>query len=219
MAKLKFDQDGERFYETGVKDCVLFPIDPETGTYGKGVAWNGITGITNSPSGAEPTALWADDRKYLTLMSAEEFGLTIEAYTYPDEFAECDGSASLATGVSIGQQPRKKFALCYKTGVGNDEEAAGGSHYKLHIVYGCLASPSERAYATMNDSPEAITMSWEVSTTPVDVENHKPVSHIEIDSVKASAKIAEYIATLYGTDTAGSVEGTDPTLMMPADFV
>lgn len=199
MPKLVWDKTGERYYETGVKQGVLYPIDNQ-GTYPKGVAWNGLTNVTESPSGAEATALYADDIKYLTLISTEEFGGTIEAYTYPDEFAECDGSASLATGVYIGQQPRKTFGLCYRTTVGNDVDN-NNYGYKLHLVYGALASPSEKAYATINDSPEAITFSWEFSTTPVNVTGFKPTACITIDSTKVDAeKLTALEKILYGDD-------------------
>ena len=196
MAKIEWDKTGERFYETGVKNGVLYvQVD---GTYPKGVAWNGLTAVTESPSGAEATPLYADDIKYLNLLSAEEFGATIEAYTYPDEFAECDGSASLATGVMIGQQARKTFGLCYRTTIGNDTD--GNDHgYKLHIIYGALAAPSEKAYATINDSPEAITFSWEVTTTPVNVTGAKPTASITIDSTKATPeKLTALEKILYG---------------------
>ena len=197
MAKLTWDNTGERIFETGVKQGVLYPIQSD-GKYTKGVAWNGLTAVTESPSGAEATALYADDIKYLNLLSNEEFGATIEAYTYPDEFAECDGSAELATGVMIGQQKRKTFGLCYRTTVGNDVE--GNDYgYKLHLVYGCLAAPSEKGYSTINDNPDAITFSWEVSTTPVNVEGFKPTSQITIDSTKADpTKLAALEAVLYG---------------------
>lgn len=196
MAKIEWDKTGERLYETGVKNGVLYV--QEGGTYPKGVAWNGLTAVTESPSGAEATPLYADDIKYLNLLSTEEFGATIEAYTYPDEFAECDGSASLATGVMIGQQPRKAFGLCYRTTIGNDTE--GNDHgYKLHIIYGALAAPSEKAYATINDSPEAITFSWEVTTTPVNVTGAKPTASITIDSTKATPeKLTALEKILYG---------------------
>lgn len=199
MAKLLWDQTGERFYETGVKQVALY-LQAE-GAYPKGVAWNGVTAFTESPSGAEATPLYADDIKYLSLVSNEEFGATIEAYTYPDEFAECDGSASLADGVKIGQQPRKSFGLVVKTTLGNDTE--NNDHgYKLHLVYGLLASPSEKAYATINDSPEAITFSWELTSTPVNVTGHKPTSIITIDSTKVdAAKLAELEAILYGSES------------------
>lgn len=199
MSKLVWDQTGERLYETGVKNAVLYP-QGEGGTYPKGVAWNGVTAITESPSGAEATPLYADDIKYLNLMSNEEFGATIEAYMYPDEFAECDGSASIAKGVSIGQQPRKPFGLAYKTTLGNDT-ASNDYGYKLHIIYNALAAPSEKAYATINDSPEAITFSWELSTTPVNVTGHKPTASVTIDSTKVNAeKLAALEAILFGTD-------------------
>ena len=197
MAKLTWDNTGERIFETGVKQGVLYPIQSD-GKYTKGVAWNGLTAVTESPSGAEATALYADDIKYLNLLSNEEFGATIEAYTYPDEFAECDGSAELATGVMIGQQKRKTFGLCYRTTIGNDVD--GNDYgYKLHLVYGCLAAPSEKGYSTINDNPDAITFSWEVSTTPVNVEGFKPTSQITIDSTKADpTKLAALEAVLYG---------------------
>ena len=198
MAKLTWDNTGERIFETGVKQGVLYPIQSD-GKYTKGVAWNGLTAVTESPSGAEATALYADDIKYLNLLSNEEFGATIEAYTYPDEFAECDGSAELATGVMIGQQKRKTFGLCYRTTIGNDVD--GNDYgYKLHLVYGCLAAPSEKGYSTINDNPDAITFSWEVSTTPVNVEGFKPTSQITIDSTKADpTKLAALEAVLYGS--------------------
>ena len=198
MPKLTWDNTGERIFETGVKQGVLYPIQSD-GKYTKGVAWNGLTAVTESPSGAEATALYADDIKYLNLLSNEEFGATIEAYTYPDEFAECDGSAELATGVMIGQQKRKTFGLCYRTTIGNDVE--GNDYgYKLHLVYGCLAAPSEKGYSTINDNPDAITFSWEVSTTPVNVEGFKPTSQITIDSTKADpTKLAALEAILYGS--------------------
>lgn len=200
MSKLVWDNAGERLYETGVKQGVLYL--QEAGVYNKGVVWNGLTGVTESPSGAEATALYADDIKYINLMSVEEFGATIEAYTYPDEFAECDGSATLVEGVMIGQQARKVFGLSYVTTVGNDTD--GQAHgYKLHLIYGATASPSEKAYATINDSPEAITFSWEVKTTPVNVTGHKPTASVVIDSTKADkAKLAALEAILYGSEEA-----------------
>ncbi len=210
MSKLVWDQTGERLYETGVKQGVLYV--QENGAYPKGVAWNGLTAVTESPSGAEATPLYADDIKYLNLLSNEEFGATIEAYTYPDEFAACDGSASLAEGVFIGQQKRKAFGLCYRTTIGNDVD--GNDHgYKLHIIYGALAAPSEKAYATVNDSPEAITFSWEVTTTPVNVAGHKPTASITIDSTKVDAsKLAALEAKLYGT------ESEEATLPLPDEI-
>ena len=197
MSKIVWDQTGERLYETGVKQGVLY-VQDSAGTYPKGVAWNGLTTVTESPSGAEATPLYADDIKYLNLMSTEELSGTIEAYTYPDEFTECDGSASIATGVYIGQQARKTFGLCYRTTLGNDVD--NNAHgYKLHLVYGCLASPSEKAYSTINDSPEAITFSWEFSTTPVNVTGFKPTANIVIDSTKVNAeKLAALEKILYG---------------------
>lgn len=210
MAKIEWDKTGERLYETGVKNGVLYV--QEGGIYQSGVAWNGLTAVTESPSGAEATPLYADDIKYLNLLSAEEFGATIEAYTYPDEFAACDGSAALADGVMIGQQTRKTFGLCYKTTIGNDTN--GNDYgYKLHIIYGALAAPSEKAYATINDSPEAITFSWEVTTTPVNVTGAKPTAYITIDSTKADhAKLATLEKKLYG-DTE-----TEATLPLPDEI-
>lgn len=205
--RLVWDQTGERLYETGVDRGVLYLLD-SSAVYSKGVAWNGLTAVTESPSGAEATAIWADNMKYLNLISAEEFGCTVEAYTYPDEFAECDGSANLVDGggVVIGQQNRKVFGLCYRTLVGNDVNA-NDHGYKLHLIYGCQASPSERAYATVNDSPEAITFSWEVTTTPVNVTGFKPTACITIDSTKCDATcLAALEEILYGKD-AGA-EGT-----------
>ena len=200
MSKLVWDQTGERLYETGVKQGVLY-VQDDKGAYPKGVAWNGLTAVTESPSGAEATPLYADDIKYLNLMSNEEFGATIEAYTYPDEFAECDGSASLVTGVSIGQQKRKAFGLCYRTVLGNDVDN-NDYGYKLHLIYGALAAPSEKAYATINDSPEAITFSWEVTTTPVAVTGFKPTASVTIDSTKVDkTKLAALEAILYGSES------------------
>ena len=208
MSKLVWDKTGERTYETGTSKGVLFPQNAE-GTYGDGVAWNGLTAVTESPSGAEANPLYADNIKYLNLMSVEEFGATIEAYTYPDEFAACDGSASLAKGVSIGQQPRKAFGLAYQTILGNDVEY--NKHgYKIHLIYGALAAPSERAYATVNDSPEAITFSWEITTTPVEVKGFEPTAHLEIDSTKVDKeKLAAFEAILYGS------ESEEPRLPLP----
>ena len=208
MSKIVWDQTGERLYETGVKRGVLY-VQDTGGTYPKGVAWNGLTAVTESPSGAEATPLYADDVKYLNLISTEELGGTIEAYTYPDEFAECDGSASIATGVYIGQQSRKTFGMCYTTTVGNDVDS-NAHGYKLHLIYGALASPSEKAYSTINDSPEAITFSWEFSTTPVNVTGFKPTANIVIDSTKATPeKMAALEKILYG-DT-----DVEPRLPLP----
>lgn len=221
MAKLVWDDTGNRLYETGVDRGVLYPIQ-EGGQYTKGVAWNGLTNVTESPSGAEATALYADNIKYLNLYSAEEFGATIEAYTYPDEFAECDGSANLATGVSIGQQSRKLFGLSYRTVLGNDVD--GNDHgYKLHLIYGAMASPSEKSYASINDSPEAITFSWELTTTPVSVSGFKPTASITIDSTKADPECLTALeAVLYGsTEPDGNARLPLPdevkTLMTPAE--
>ncbi len=211
MSRITWDQSGERIYETGVKQGVLYP-QASGGTYPTGVAWNGLTAVTESPSGAEATALYADDIKYINLMSTEEFGATIEAYTYPDEFAQCDGSASLTEGVVIGQQARKAFGLCYRTTVGNDVD--GNDYgYKLHIIYGALASPSEKAYATINDSPEAITFSWEITTTPVSVTGFKPTATIAIDSTKVDKdKLKSLEDILYGS------ESEEPRLPLPDEI-
>lgn len=199
MSKIVWDQTGERLYETGVSNGVLY-VQDAAGTYPKGVAWNGLTAVTESPSGAEANPLYADNIKYLNLISAEEFGATIEAYMYPDEFAACNGEASLTDGVVIGQQDRKAFGMCYRTIVGNDVEA-NNHGYKLHFIYGAMAAPSEKAYATVNDSPEAITLSWELTTTPVSVNGFKPTASLTIDSTKVDAgKLAELEAIIYGSD-------------------
>lgn len=206
MAKLVWDESGKRLYETGVEKGVLY-VQGENGEYQNGVAWNGLTAVTESPSGAEPTALYADDIKYLELFSAEEFGATIEAYTYPEEFEACDGSAELGKGVTIGQQDRKAFGLCYRTIVGNDVKG-NENGYKLHLIYGAKAKPSEKAYATVNDSPEAVTFSWEVTTTPVNVAGFKPTASVTIDSTKIEAgKLKAIEDKLYGT---ASEEATLP---------
>jgi len=234
MAKLVWDKTGEHFFETGVDHGVLYVVDDsivddavirDYGKYGTGVVWNGLTTVSENPSGAEPTALWADNIKYLNLMSAEDFGCTIEAYTYPEEFMDCDGSAEITDGVYIRQQKRKMFGFCYRTRIGNDE-VGDDLGYKIHIVYGCLASPTERSYATVNDSPEAITFSWEVSTTPVeiaDIEGRKfrPTAYLEIDSREFTdptkkAKLAALEDILYGTDGTGSGNtGTAAKLPLP----
>lgn len=218
MAKLVWDKTGERFYETGVKQGVLYI--PTEGVYSKGVAWNGLTAVTESPSGAEATALYADDIKYLNLLSTEEFGATIEAYTYPDEFAACDGSAELTKGVTIGQQKRSTFGLCYKTTIGNDTD--GNDHgYKLHIIYGALATPSEKAYSTINDSPDAVTFSWEITTTPVNVAGQKPTASLVIDSTKADkTKLEALEAILYGKDPTShdAQDGVEPRLPLPDEI-
>ena len=212
MAKIKWDQEGKRLYETGVSNGVLYVHNGVQ--YQTGVAWNGLISVTESPSGAEATPIYADNIKYLSLTSAEEFAASIEAYTYPDEFAECDGSAELATGVMIGQQQRKKFALVYKTIIGNDTENEAHG-YKLHIIYGCQAAPSERAYTTVNDSPEAITFSWEISTTPVEVADHKPTSILTLDSTKVNAaKMQKIENKLFGDDSTGQ-----PTLLTPDEVL
>lgn len=206
--KLSWDNTGDRLYETGVDRGVLYPINAQN-QYTPGVAWNGLTAVNEQPAGAEPTDLYADNIKYISIMSAETFAATIEAYTYPKEFAACDGSASLVTGVSIGQQKRKVFGFSYRTLIGNDVD--GQDHgYKLHLVYGCLASPSERSNATVNDSPEANTMSWSVNTTPVNVTGFKPTSHLIVDSTTVdAAKLALLEEVLYGN------ESTDPRLPLP----
>ena len=211
MSKIVWDAIGEHTFETGVRNGVLYLKDAE-GAYSNGVAWNGLTSVSESPEGAEATDLYADDIKYLTLMSAENFKATIEAYTYPVEFEECDGSATIAKGVVIGQQSRKPFGLCYRTAIGNDTD--GNEHgYKLHIVYGCQASPSEKQYSTINDSPEAITFSWEVSTTPVNVTGKKPTATLIIDSTKTDkAKLTALEAILYGS------EQTEPRLPLPDEI-
>jgi len=229
MAKLEWDKTGERLFETGTKNGVLYVYDASkvsesTGPYTPGVAWNGLTGVTESPSGAEATALYADDIKYLNLYSAEELGATINAYTYPDEFAVCDGSEAVTVGssapMSIGQQARKTFGLCYRTALGNDTD--GQDHgYKLHLLYGCKASPSERSYETVNDSPSAITFSWTITTTPVTcvINNvtYKPTALITIDSTKCTAAGLKALEdALYGTNAGTGVDATDPYLPLPA---
>ena len=211
---LEWDASGEKFYETGVDHGVLYPQNPD-GSYPTGFVWNGLTAVTESPTGAEPNKQYADNIVYLNLLSAEEFGLTIEAFTYPDEFAVLDGSAEPEVGVMIGQQSRKPFGLSFRTKIGNDSE--GVDHgYKLHLIYGCLASPSEKAFATINDSPEAITFSWEVSTTPVNVTGFKPTSQIIIDSRTADpTKLAALELILYG-NTTGPVQ---PELPLPDEVI
>lgn len=209
--RLEWDNTGERFYETGVKRGVVYPA--VSGQYPKGYVWNGLTAVTESPSGAESNPIYADDIKYLDLRSAEEFGATVEAYTYPDEFAECDGSAFVASGVSIGQQTRKPFGLSYRTIVGNDVDA-NDHGYKLHLIYNATASPSERGYQTVNDSPEAITFSWELTTTPLPVVGRKPTACITIDSTKAdSAALDALEDILYGT------ENEDARLPLPNEVL
>lgn len=209
--KLEWDKTGERTYETGIDRGVLYLLG-NGGTYDSGVAWNGLISVSESPSGAEPTPIYADNIKYLNLMSAEEFAATIEAYTYPDEFGACDGSAELASGVSIGQQDRKTFGLAYRTKVGNDVQ--GDAHgYKLHIIYGGMASPSEKAYQTINDDPEAIAFSWEITTTPVNVTGHKPTATLVVDSIKVEpTKLSALEEILYGSEEA------EPRLPLPDEI-
>lgn len=219
MGKLVWDQTGEKFYETGVQDGVLYPYN--NNAYQTGVAWNGLTSVSQSPEGAEATKLWADNREYLNLLSNETFKATIEAYMYPDEFKACNGEKSIATGVTIGQQSRMPFGFCYKTKVGSDADPEAG--YKIHIVYGCQAAPSEKSYATVNDSPEAMTLSWEINTTPVNVSGSKPTAYLEIDSrdfntVTLKAKLTEIEDILYGKDASGNDEATDPRLPLPDEI-
>lgn len=210
MAVLKWDQTGEKLYETGVQKGVLYPMDGAV--YGKGVAWNGLTAVNETPSGAESTKLYADDIKYLDIRSAEEFGATIEAYSSPEEFDACDGTAELAAGVNIGQQNRKGFGFCYRSTIGNDTEY-NNYGYKLHIIYGLTASPSERSYSTVNDSPEAATLSWEVSSTPVNVAGFKPTSIVTINSKKIDpAALKEIEDALYGT------ESVEPKILLPDEI-
>ncbi len=210
MSKLVWDQTGERLYETGVSKGVLYPY--ANNKYSTGVAWNGLTGVTESPSGAEATALYADNIKYLNLMSAEEFGATIEAYTYPDEFGQCNGEGEIAQGVTVGQQKRSPFGMSYQTKIGDDTDPDKG--YKIHLIYGAQAAPSEKAYATVNDSPEAITFSWEVTTTPVEVPGMKPTASLTIDSTKVDkAKLTELEKILYGD------ESTEPRLPLPQEVI
>ena len=224
MPRLKWDQTGQKYFETGTKNGVLF-VQDDTGAYQTGVPWNGLTGFTESPTGAEATKLYADDGVYAELRSAEELEGSLTAYTYPDEFAECDGSAEVVegTGVYIGQQARRKFAFCYRTTIGNDVNTEVG--YKLHIIYGATASPSEKAYTTINDSPEGIEFSWDITTTPVPVtavgnKAFKNTASIVLDSRKInSAKLTTIENTLYGTDGEGSETGTDSTLMLPDDII
>lgn len=204
MSRLVWDATGQHYYETGVRMGVLYPQN-SSGAYPQGVAWNGLTGVTESPSGADATDLYADDIKYLELRAAETFGGTIEAYTYPDEWAACDGSAAPVAGIIIGQQPRTPFGLCYRTVLGNDTERDDHG-YKLHLIYNATASPSERAYQTINDSPDAITFSWEFTTTPVNVTGYKPTACITIDSTKVNAdKLALLEEELYGSATGEGV--------------
>lgn len=213
---ITWDDTTKRFYETGVDHAVLYPMDTDDGSYPKGVAWNGIISISESPSGAEASPQYADNMKYLNLISAEQFGATIEAFTYPSEFGVCDGSAEPLTGLSLGQQARKPFGLCYRTVLGNDAEGEAYG-YKLHFIYGALAAPSEKAFSTMNESPEAITFSWTISTTPVTVSGYKPVASVTIDSTKVNAaKLTALEAILYGTT---GTPNTDARLPLPSELI
>lgn len=208
MSALEWDKSGERFYETGVTKGVLYPV--VEGAYPKGITWNGLINVNENPSGAEATDLYADNIKYATMRSAEKFGATIEAYTYPDEFAACDGSAEAADGIMVGQQARQAFGFSYVTNIGSDTDPSAAEHYKLHLIYNCTASPSDKSYQTINESPDAITFSWEMESTPVNVTGMKATSTIVIDSRKADPeKLAALEAVLYGT------EGEDPKLPLP----
>lgn len=212
MAKLIFNNVGERLFETGVKNGVLYVMGDD-GAYENGVVWNGLTAVTESPSGAETTPLYADDVKYVVIYAAEEFGATVEAYTYPEEFEQCDGSAAISEGITIGQQTRKSFGMCYKTSVGNDVQGQDYG-YKIHIIYGAKAAPSEKSYSTINDSPEAVTFSWELSTVPVPVEGHNPTATMVIDSTRVPAeKMALIEAKLYGSEEA------EATLPLPNEIL
>ena len=212
MAKLIFNNVGERLFETGVKNGVLYVMGDD-GAYENGVVWNGLTAVTESPSGAETTPLYADDVKYVVIYAAEEFGATVEAYTYPEEFEQCDGSAAISEGITIGQQTRKSFGMCYKTSVGNDVQGQDYG-YKIHIIYGAKAAPSEKSYSTINDSPEAVTFSWELSTVPVPVEGHNPTATMVIDSTRVPAeKLALIEAKLYGSEEA------EATLPLPNEIL
>lgn len=232
MARLLWDQTGEKFYETGVNQGVLYVYDSAaadpTKAYCPGVAWNGLSSVSESPSGAEANKIYADNINYLNLYSAEEFGATIEAYTYPDEFKACDGTAEIVNGAFIGQQTRKTFGFCFKTIIGNDVDG-DAKGYKLHLIYGCKASPSEAQYQTVNDSPEAIAFSWEITTTPIAIGKinnvqYNPTSRIVIDSTKFTteaqkAALALLEDKLFGTDTSGQTAGTDAYLPLPAEVV
>lgn len=212
MARLIWDEVGQRFFETGVKNGVLYVQDND-GSYKNGVVWNGLTAVTESPSGAEETPLYADDVKYLTLRSAEEFGATVEAYTYPEEFEQCDGSAAIAAGVTIGQQARRAFGLCYRTSVGNDIQGQNFS-YKLHLIYGCTVAPSEKSYSTINDNPEAITFSWELSTVPVPVDGFSPTASLVIDASKVDeGKMQLLEDALFGD------ESNEAKLLLPNEIM
>lgn len=218
MAALVWDKTGERRIETGVDHCALYVYDPATKTYGKGVAWNGITAISEKPEGAEATDLYADNILYLSLLSAEKLKGTIEAYTYPDEFEACDGSATLTKGIKIGQQDRVAFGLVYRTKIG-DDVAGQDRGYKLHVLYGCKASPSEKGYKTVNDSPEAISFSWEISTTPVNVAGAKPTSLLTISSLDVDpGKLKSLEAKLFGADAQGGGQASEPKLLLPDEI-
>lgn len=214
MSKLEWDKVGEKYYETGTDRGVLYPQTGASNTYGQGVAWNGLTGITESPGGAEATDLYADNIKYGSMRSAETFGGTIEAYTYPDEFEQCDGTREISEGIIIGQQNRVPFGLSYRTMIGNDTATEEDDGYKIHLIYGATASPSEKAYSTINDSPEAITFSWEFDTTPVNVDGFKPTSHLILDTRRLNAsQVAAIEKVLYGD------EATEPKLPLPDEVV
>ena len=218
MAALVWDKTGERRIETGIDHCALYVYDPSTKTYGKGVAWNGITAISEKPEGAEATDLYADNILYLSLLSAEKLKGTIEAYTYPDEFEACDGSSELTKGVKIGQQDRVAFGLVYRTKIG-DDVAGQDRGYKLHVLYGCKASPSEKGYKTVNDSPEAISFSWEISTTPVNVAGAKPTSLLTISSLDVDpGKLKSLEAKLFGADAQGGGQASEPKLLLPDEI-
>ena len=215
MATLKWDQTGERYYETGVDQGVLYRLD-QTGAYTQGVAWNGLTAVNENPTGAEPNPLYADNIKYLNLMSNEEFEASIEAYTYPDEFAECDGSAEIIDGMYAGQQTRKTFGLSYRTKIGNDVDGQDLG-YKIHLIYGCLASPSQKGYETINNDPNAITFSWDIQTTPVELDGYKPTATLIFDSRKFSEEFMTQLkGILYGTD---GESGTNARLPLPNEIV
>jgi hypothetical protein len=220
MSKLVWDAIGTREFETGLSKGVLYP--QAAGLYPKGYAWSGLTGVTESPSGAELTDLYADDIKYASLRAAETFGATIEAYMFPDEFAPCIGAIEVAGGVKISQQARVPFGVCYRTGVGSDTSADANDHYKIHIIYGATASPSETAYQTVNESPEAVTLSWELNTTPVPVTGKKPTAHLVIDSAKADpTKLAALEEILYGKDAVvePAAPAVDPRLPLPDEII
>ena len=225
MSKVVWDESGKRYWETGVKNGVLYPQKAD-GTYDKGVAWNGLISISENPDGAEPNELWADNIKYAVLRSAETLSLTIEAYQYPPEFEPCDGLAAIenAPGVLIGQQERQSFGLCYRTEVGNDTSSKGDDHYKLHIVYGCTAQPSDKDYETINDNPDAITFSWDVDTLPAAITDMQPVSEIVVDSRRAdAAKLTALEGYLYGRDAdntaSPAVTASEPMLPTPDQVI